>query len=560
MAFLCLSSDSADKCVKMIAMTTSIATRVVKARAKTETPKSEAHAEAGNYSKGKVVMHGFKVALENPKGSTRSGVSPDGTEWSTLMKHDYGYINSTVGADGDQVDVFIGDAPDTELVFVVDQNNQDGSFDEHKCMLGFATQAEARKGYLANYDKGWERNVGGITALTIPQFKRWVKSPRTKKPCREQKHIKLASDDLDLSLEQILDVQLDVDFTGCIDTLVEKSAEAAFDLRQAVSTLYTKSDISVYWNPALEKAGLYVRPELDEQEFDWCLNAITEKLGSDHVREMPLTGEDLCDWWVKVAYSPTLRRVAEALQFLPSKDIPGFGGRPIASTIASGLLGAGIGYGGGALLDKITPRALRGEKGRMKYIGMGLGGAAGAGFGAIPGLANWHEGRDFNDNTLWSGFPDDGFDGDLTGNSYKAASEQFVAKMAYQVHPKGISSTMGGPAFSQAPLIRTDALGNVLWGTKADPQTTAMTMGAMYGANRMPDSRSRPGLVTPHQTGLMGMAMGAAGGGMKGYATGYIVGKGLGLLTGMPQSTQNKLKQSGMALGIINSLVPRLFN
>jgi len=549
---------------KINAMSTSIATRVIKARAKTEEPKSEAHAEAGNYSKGKVVMHGFKVALENPKGSHRTGTAPDGTTWSTLMKHDYGYINGTMGADGDQVDVFIGEDPDAELVFVVDQNNPDGSFDEHKCMLGFLTGAEARKGYLANYDKGWEKNVGGITALTIPQFKRWVKSKRTKKPCRDQKNIKLADDSpglgLDLNMEQILDVQLSVDFPGCIDTLVEKSAEAAVHLRQAVSSLYTKTDIGVYWNPAWEKAALYVRPEVDEQEFNWCLDAITEKMGSAHVRTEPLTPDDLRDWWVKVAYSPTLRRMAEVLQFLPSKDIPGFGGRPIASTIASGLLGAGIGYGGGALLDKMTPRALRGEKGRMKYIGMGLGGAAGAGMGSIPGFINQSDGRDFNDNTLWSGFPEDGFETDLVGSSYKAASERFVEKMAYQVHPGGISSTMGGPSFAQSPLIRTDELGNVLWGSRANPQTTAMTMGMVYGANRMPDRRSRPGRVTPHQTGLMGMAMGAAGGGMKGYATGYIVGKGLGLLTGMPQGTQNKLKQSGMALGIINSLVPRLFN
>ena len=189
-------------------MSTSIAERVVKARTQTKKPKSDAQADAGNYPKGKVVMHGFKVALENPKGTTRSGTDPNGKSWSILMKHDYGYIKGTSGADGDHVDVFLGDTPDTELAFVVDQNNEDGSFDEHKCMLGFATSVEARKGYLANYDKGWESRIGGITALTIPQFKRWTNSSRTKKPCRDQKNIKLADDDLDLSLEQILDVQL----------------------------------------------------------------------------------------------------------------------------------------------------------------------------------------------------------------------------------------------------------------------------------------------------------------------------------------------------------------
>jgi hypothetical protein len=56
------------------------------------------------------------------------------------------------------------------------------------------------------------------------------------------------------------------------------------------------------------------------------------------------------------------------------------------------------------------------------------------------------------------------------------------------------------------------------------------------------------------------MAMGAAGGGIKGYIAGRAVGVGLGLLTGMPQKTQNVVTQSGLALGVINSLVPRLYN
>lgn len=369
----------------------------------------------------------------------------------------------------------------------------------------------------------------------------------------------MTTDEIHLNPEQALDVGLWADFPGTIDHLVEKCAAPARDLRQAVSSIYTKSDIGVYWNPAYEKAGLYVRPELNEEEFDWCLNAIIEKVGADHVKTEPLTSDDLQDWWVKVAYSPTLRRIAEALQFLPSKDIPGFGGRPIASSIASGLLGAGLGYGGGYLMDKMTPKGL--GDGRMRYWGAALGGLGGAGLGATPGLVNWHDGRKFNDNTLWSGFPEDGWEPDLLqSEQYKKAVDAFVTKNAFQVHPTGHASTIGGPSFAEAPLIRTNELGNVLWGTRANPQTTAMTMGAVYGANQMPDPRSRPGVVTPHQTGLLGMAMGAAGGGIKGYATGYVVGKGLGILTGMPEGTQQKLRQTGATLGIINSLVPRLFN
>ena len=161
----------------------SLAQSIAKARRKTKAPKSEAQADAGNYPKGKVRMHGFEIAIETGKGQTRSGTDANGKSWSIKMQHDYGDLKRTKGADGDPVDVFIGSDPDTELVFVVDQNNADGSFDEHKCMMGFRTFKDAKAGYLANYDDGWESRIGKITPLTLPQFKWWLKNGNIKKPC-----------------------------------------------------------------------------------------------------------------------------------------------------------------------------------------------------------------------------------------------------------------------------------------------------------------------------------------------------------------------------------------
>lgn len=152
------------------------------ARKATKAPNSPEQAFAGNYAKGKVRMHGFVVSLENPKGSTRSGTDSNGKKWSITMTHDYGYIRGTEGRDGDHVDVFVGDAPDTELVFVVDQQDPGSKrFDEHKVMLGFATAEAAKKGYLANYEKGWQ-GLRAITAMTIPQFRWWLAAGDTKKP------------------------------------------------------------------------------------------------------------------------------------------------------------------------------------------------------------------------------------------------------------------------------------------------------------------------------------------------------------------------------------------
>ena len=357
-------------------------------------------------------------------------------------------------------------------------------------------------------------------------------------------------DELHLNLEQLLDVSLHCDFPGTIDLLVEQCAAPAHDLRQAVSGLYTKTDLSVYWNPAREKAGLYVRPALDVDEFQWGQEVLLDKLGADHVHREPLTPLDLQDWWVKVAYSPILRRLGELTQFFPSKDIPGFGGRPIASTVASGLLGAGVGYGAGWLGEKVIPRWAQSPGTLRKRLAL-LGGAAGAAAGATPGLINLHDGRSFNDPTLWDHSIDEPWQGNYFGSRYKAAVDQFV-----ESHSLG---TIGGPSFEDQPLIQTDELGRVLWGTGASPQTTAMTMGAVYGANQMPDPRSSPGMVTPHQVGLFGMAMGAAGGGIQGYIAGRAVGLGLGLLTGMPAGTQNTLGRTGATLGVLNTLVPKLF-
>lgn len=178
---------------KLIKEGTDLVMQIAAARKVTQKPKSEAQAEAGNYPKGKVSMHGFTVALENPKGSTRSGTDPSGKKWSVKMKHDYGYIHRTIGRDGDHVDVFIGPDPHAELVYVVDQQDPStGKFDEHKCMLGFTTEAAAREAYLSNYEDNW-KGLKSITALTMPQFKWWIKNGDMKKPVDGAK-VKVATD------------------------------------------------------------------------------------------------------------------------------------------------------------------------------------------------------------------------------------------------------------------------------------------------------------------------------------------------------------------------------
>ncbi len=58
--------------------------------------------------KGRVSFHGLPFVMENPKDSTRSGVDADGKPWEAKLPADYGYLSRTEGADGDQVDAYIG--------------------------------------------------------------------------------------------------------------------------------------------------------------------------------------------------------------------------------------------------------------------------------------------------------------------------------------------------------------------------------------------------------------------------------------------------------------------
>ena len=150
------------------------ATALLAARKQVDIAPTDKQKESGNYQKGHITWQGLPITIENPKGSTRSGKSKDGKAWSIKMKNDYGYFNRTEGKDGDQLDLFIGPVLDSELVFVVNQVNPSSNrFDEHKCVIGCISEAQARSTYLDNYETGWQ-GLGSIKAMSLPDFKKWV--------------------------------------------------------------------------------------------------------------------------------------------------------------------------------------------------------------------------------------------------------------------------------------------------------------------------------------------------------------------------------------------------
>lgn len=123
----------------------------------------------------KMKLHGLVLSIENPRGSIRKGTSLTGDSWSAKMSHHYGFIKGVNGADGDELDCFVGPNMQADKVFIVNQNDPNtGEFDEHKCMLGFDDEASALEGYRSSFSKGWE-GFDSIVLMTVDEFKQWIK-------------------------------------------------------------------------------------------------------------------------------------------------------------------------------------------------------------------------------------------------------------------------------------------------------------------------------------------------------------------------------------------------
>ena len=164
---------------------------IADARKEVSANPTDAQKEAGNYKKGHITLDGYDITIENPKGSTRSGVDANGQPWSVTMNNDYGYIRGTEGVDGDHIDVFLSDDPTTGKVYVIDQVNEDGTFDEHKVMYGFKSALAAKRAYLSNYSPGWQ-GLGTISEVSKEEFRKWVDSSHRKtKPFAEYKNVKV---------------------------------------------------------------------------------------------------------------------------------------------------------------------------------------------------------------------------------------------------------------------------------------------------------------------------------------------------------------------------------
>lgn len=210
---------------------------------KVNTNPSEAQKEAGNYKKGHVKINGFDVSIEQPVGSVRSGKDASGKEWSQVMNNTYGYIRGTKGVDGDHIDVFLGPDMNSDMVYVVDQVNTDGSFDEHKVMMGFSSLEDARSAYLSNYEEGWQ-GLGNITGVALDEFKKWIdSSTRKTKPFSEYKGIKREEDIAPRKVKKLSLVDKDDYITSAERKHIKAFLESGLKEARVNNSIYEISNI-----------------------------------------------------------------------------------------------------------------------------------------------------------------------------------------------------------------------------------------------------------------------------------------------------------------------------
>lgn len=194
--------------------------------------------KAGNYKMAHVTFAGFKITIENAKGSKRYWKDENGKTGYNTIKHHYGYFSNSLGHDGDHVDVFLGDNQDSDKIYVVDQNKKDGSFDESKVMLGFNSKKEAKKAYLSNFTPDW-KGFRDITGVNKSLFKKWLYNGRKQqKPFAE--YVEIIKRKLNESQDD--DLVLSGDYTPEEIALQKKRERKSISAKKAAETRKRKKE------------------------------------------------------------------------------------------------------------------------------------------------------------------------------------------------------------------------------------------------------------------------------------------------------------------------------
>lgn len=387
------------------------------------------------------------------------------------------------------------------------------------------------------------------------------------------------------------------DLFETVDSWAVRAAAPSWDLRKHAVDVYTSSPVGYYFNPLTERVALYGNGDAPA-DMARCKQAAARALGADTMAD-DLALTSLAEQpWVKIAYSQTLRRIGEYLNFFPGQYPGGIPNAPspLAALLTTGLVGAGLGWGAGRLAKKLLPEGYGENLGRTGAI---VGGLLGSAVPAAWGAVNLAHGKSLLDGQPLNTPPDaepvpdthwmDGtnagpippharnpLDRYLEGIHVPAPLRRKVGSVILNDRYEGaikqaFGDTMGGwaaPRPATPSDVNVNALGQTLWQLGAQPNLATTTMGALYAAQQLPDPYARPGWATGHQLGQLSEGMGGA------YGTGPMVGMALnaakdyfqglagGAIINAAIGTPFRASTFGLgnaALGVIGTIVPRLF-
>ncbi len=380
------------------------------------------------------------------------------------------------------------------------------------------------------------------------------------------------------------------DVPARVDELALLIAEPGWAIKRAAAHAWTQGPVGYYWAPSHEVAALY-GPLATISDMARCRDAV--KRAGYECENWPLLDGDLKDSgdWIKVAFSPSMARGLEYLNFFPGQYPGGIPNAPspLAAMLTTALVGGGLGYGVGRLGETILPE--RWERGKLRRT-MGLAGAVAGASLAAP----WMYGNLATGHSITSGWPHnipgepenslplEGHEGSaktmpplgepagsVRGNALgpipvaggARGSEVAPALPPGEIRPVPKFSCdrfwkAAAEAFGDAPEpgpsspldVNLNAMGQTLWKLDASPALAGTTMSTLYAAQQLPDDNSRPGIATVGQLGQLAMNAG------KGYLTGALVGVALNKAIGMPW---RDAANTGAALGAIQTVIPMLF-
>lgn len=349
--------------------------------------------------------------------------------------------------------------------------------------------------------------------------------------------------------------------------LAEKSAATTKEVRAAIKDLPTDGFLDLWHNSTIDKLLLNAGDWMKQSDIDeWLgvLQPLAAKVDYDYEIGSPGSGDGIGTWskiaqrplaarcfMEKRSVSPTLSALSQITGFKKG-IIPGAPNAMIG-TLTGGLLGAGLGYGAGWLGEKLMPE--KWERGKLRRTLAILGGIGGAAPGLIGMYSNVDAGRPFYQNAPEpppgqniSGLsPRDrfqkvkGWGGDYPDpDAYKTWDAEHYKQSALTGWKPGDWPAINVPDFARRvwddPLLR--------------PPEQAAAVGLVSGASAL---RGGANLISPMDVARMTAGMGT------GYLSGALIGKVFGALTGMPGSTQDRLRNAGLWAGLISNIIPIAF-